>query len=190
MTKKCEAALQCFRPSHPRESRVLWIDSLCINQKDIEERGQEVGIMGPIYAKAKQVLIWLGTGIEPTNGITFPNNQRHHDAFDWMVRVADAAEERGLEGGMRRFAWVVEELKNLGKTRATYINVHACCKDHGRFLIRRTGYTKTLLHTLTRSRSNGIHRLDTLVQTRMDYSRGRPEQNGCSTLWIADNYLG
>ncbi|KAH8652699.1 heterokaryon incompatibility protein-domain-containing protein [Tricladium varicosporioides] len=40
--------------------RVIWIDAICINQNDNEERGLQVGIMGEIYRKAEQVLIWLG----------------------------------------------------------------------------------------------------------------------------------
>ena len=42
------------------EERVLWVDALCINQLDINERNQHVQRMGEIYAKADRVLIWLG----------------------------------------------------------------------------------------------------------------------------------
>jgi hypothetical protein len=41
--------------------RILWIDALCINQEDIEERGSQVQIMGSIYTGAQCVLSWLGT---------------------------------------------------------------------------------------------------------------------------------
>ncbi|KAI0143180.1 HET-domain-containing protein [Xylariaceae sp. FL1272] len=40
--------------------RTLWIDSLCINQTDIEEREREVKRMRHIYAQARDVLIWIG----------------------------------------------------------------------------------------------------------------------------------
>ena len=42
------------------ESRLWWIDALCINQDDVHEKNQQVRIMGRIYQKAKQVCIWLG----------------------------------------------------------------------------------------------------------------------------------
>lgn len=42
------------------EPRLLWIDALCINQEDIQERMEQVKIMGEIYAKASYVLAWLG----------------------------------------------------------------------------------------------------------------------------------
>lgn len=38
----------------------LWIDAICINQKDIEERNQQVAIMEQIYSTAEEVTIWLG----------------------------------------------------------------------------------------------------------------------------------
>ncbi|KAH7413981.1 heterokaryon incompatibility protein-domain-containing protein [Phaeosphaeria sp. MPI-PUGE-AT-0046c] len=38
----------------------LWVDSLCINQSSMQERGHQVQNMGQIYSKAQQVLIWLG----------------------------------------------------------------------------------------------------------------------------------
>ncbi|KAL7803836.1 heterokaryon incompatibility domain-containing protein [Trichoderma afarasin] len=44
----------------PDEERVLWIDALCINQADNQEKTQQVRLMGEIYSKAQRVLIWLG----------------------------------------------------------------------------------------------------------------------------------
>ncbi|KAF2202117.1 HET-domain-containing protein [Delitschia confertaspora ATCC 74209] len=40
--------------------RVLWVDAVCINQKDIEERNAQVRLMGEIYKGARPVLVWLG----------------------------------------------------------------------------------------------------------------------------------
>jgi hypothetical protein len=40
--------------------RPLWVDSLCINQKDDVERGSQVQRMGLIYTKADTVIMWLG----------------------------------------------------------------------------------------------------------------------------------
>lgn len=36
------------------------IDRVCINQKDVNERGHQVGMMRDVYSKATEVLIWLG----------------------------------------------------------------------------------------------------------------------------------
>ncbi|KAK4223690.1 heterokaryon incompatibility protein-domain-containing protein [Podospora fimiseda] len=51
----------CNSPSsRPEENRVIWIDALCINQSDIEERDAQVGRMGDICRLAKRVVVWLG----------------------------------------------------------------------------------------------------------------------------------
>ncbi|KAH8896592.1 HET-domain-containing protein [Thozetella sp. PMI_491] len=38
----------------------LWIDGLCINQSDLEERSSQVLIMDKIYRKAVTTIVWLG----------------------------------------------------------------------------------------------------------------------------------
>ncbi len=39
---------------------VIWVDALCINQNDREERALQVRRMKDIFSKAKRVLVWLG----------------------------------------------------------------------------------------------------------------------------------
>lgn len=39
----------------------LWIDAICVNQEDIQERNKQVQLMGDIYEKAGQVLIYPGS---------------------------------------------------------------------------------------------------------------------------------
>ncbi|KAK6207029.1 hypothetical protein QIS74_13517 [Colletotrichum tabaci] len=40
--------------------RRLWIDALCINQANLEERNQQVHMMCDIYRRANHVVVWLG----------------------------------------------------------------------------------------------------------------------------------
>jgi hypothetical protein len=40
--------------------RCVWVDALCINQEDIQERNHQVRLMWSIYSKAARVLVWLG----------------------------------------------------------------------------------------------------------------------------------
>lgn len=37
-----------------------WADGICINQRDIPERNQQVGLMGRIYSECDMALIYLG----------------------------------------------------------------------------------------------------------------------------------
>jgi hypothetical protein len=38
----------------------FWIDALCINQSDLEEKSNQVRLMGDIYSSARLVVAWLG----------------------------------------------------------------------------------------------------------------------------------
>jgi hypothetical protein len=58
VTKNCELALRYLRETD--SERILWVDAICINQKDVDERGHQVGIMRDVYSEAARVLIWLG----------------------------------------------------------------------------------------------------------------------------------
>jgi hypothetical protein len=41
-------------------SRTLWIDAICINQSDVEERNRQIRYMYDIYNRATRVVVWLG----------------------------------------------------------------------------------------------------------------------------------
>ena len=58
ITKNLSDALRCFRK--PDKERVLWIDAVCINQKDFQEKSKQIPLMGNIYRFAHAVLAWLG----------------------------------------------------------------------------------------------------------------------------------
>lgn len=59
------AALKRLRSAE--ESRFLWIDSICVNQMDINERNDQVKKMGIIFTSATCVRIWLGEEAENSN---------------------------------------------------------------------------------------------------------------------------
>jgi hypothetical protein len=48
--------------------RKLWVDAICINQRDIRERSHQVQNMTEIYARARNVMVWIGVlGITTQN---------------------------------------------------------------------------------------------------------------------------
>jgi hypothetical protein len=51
-------ALAVLRWEH--QPRFLWVDQICINQRDNLEKGHQVQLMGQIYSKAERVLVWMG----------------------------------------------------------------------------------------------------------------------------------
>lgn len=48
--------------------RVLWVDAICIDQKNPKEQGQQVQLMARIYSSANRVIVWLGEETEETKG--------------------------------------------------------------------------------------------------------------------------
>ena len=58
ITKNLELALHHLRRSDV--SIMLWVDQICINQDDLQEKSQQVVLMGTIYQRAWSTLVWLG----------------------------------------------------------------------------------------------------------------------------------
>jgi hypothetical protein len=59
------------------ETLTLWIDAICINQKDIAEKNCQVPLMGSIYRQARGAVGYVGS---PSEGID-PNNAIHSMAW-------------------------------------------------------------------------------------------------------------
>jgi len=59
VTTSLETALRYLRCKD--RPGVMWVDALCINQADLEERAEQVQRMKQIYESAKAVVGWLGT---------------------------------------------------------------------------------------------------------------------------------
>lgn len=60
VTKNLHAALSAFRRNGKMCTRLLWVDAVCINQKDVAERSHQVQLMKEIYSRAGIVHIWMG----------------------------------------------------------------------------------------------------------------------------------
>ena len=58
VTSNLAEALQCLR--YEDKSRVLWIDAICVDQQNVQERGHQVSRMADIFRVASPVVIWLG----------------------------------------------------------------------------------------------------------------------------------
>lgn len=74
-------------------SRYYWIDSLCINQDDIQEKGFQVAMMGNIYRLADQVLVCVGRHEEDSEFFFNILNQQK----DLFARVSRALPLSGRE---------------------------------------------------------------------------------------------
>lgn len=63
------AAFQQFRS--PGKDVYLWVDAVCIDQRNMKERTAQVTNMHKVYMYAKDVYIWLGPGKPTENQRTF-----------------------------------------------------------------------------------------------------------------------
>lgn len=50
-----------------KTTRNLWIDAVCIDQDNADECQRQIGLMGDLYRKAHEVIVWLGPGDEQTD---------------------------------------------------------------------------------------------------------------------------
>jgi hypothetical protein len=80
------AALRNFRD--PSRDIFFWVDAICINQDDDNEKNNQVAKMQEIYNKATNVCIWLGPA-SPTSDLAFDFVKEVLDlgGFDKLVRT-------------------------------------------------------------------------------------------------------
>ena len=74
VTENLWEALRRYRDED--ETITLWVDAVCIDQTNIQERAQQVVLMRSIYSESKRVLIWLG--------LESPSDR---SAFEFITRV-------------------------------------------------------------------------------------------------------
>ncbi|VBB80981.1 Putative HET domain-containing protein [Podospora comata] len=75
----------CFQHLDAFIGTNIWIDAVCINQEDDEEKSRQVSRMGSIYERATKVLSWLG-----------PSADNSDAAIDGISNYGKAAVDAGL----------------------------------------------------------------------------------------------
>ncbi|KAI0857761.1 heterokaryon incompatibility protein-domain-containing protein [Xylaria cubensis] len=65
ITSNCKDALQAVRKS--QGGVTIWVDAICINQKDNLDKASQIPNMEDIYTWATMVYVWLGRGDEHTD---------------------------------------------------------------------------------------------------------------------------
>lgn len=88
--------------SHNRlseEPMKFWIDAICINQMDAQERGAQVAQMNRIYSMSQGVLIWLGELSESEKHLHQAGGPAHFALFQIL-----------LKRSWFRRRWVIQEI--------------------------------------------------------------------------------
>ncbi|KAH8894745.1 heterokaryon incompatibility protein, partial [Thozetella sp. PMI_491] len=91
ITQNCHNALKRARMRWT--ARRVWIDAICIDQDNIDERGHQVSLMPQIYSRAAAVLIYIG--------------EEQHDS-SWVLR--ELASHMDLDNGKSQ-SWAIRSPK-------------------------------------------------------------------------------
>jgi hypothetical protein len=89
----------------PTYSLRLWVDFICINQADIDERNAQVSIMSWIYSRATAVVTWLGI-----NGPQILGDQKFTPEAEIVCRQMKIAYDMGNSKELA--GWFAEHVIN------------------------------------------------------------------------------
>lgn len=74
-----------------KSEALYWIDALCIDQQDLQERNHQITLMGKIYSSAIEVLIWLGPHSDDSHRamatLRSPESTRTSEETDALVAL-------------------------------------------------------------------------------------------------------
>jgi hypothetical protein len=116
------ALLHVRSPTHPVD---IWIDAICINQADEQERNRQVSLMAFIYTRATKVVAWIGTKAYPPMTGLFRSmslewkagQTQHFGAFltgESMLRCSPKPDQgtfaRITDSAYWRRMWIVQEM--------------------------------------------------------------------------------
>lgn len=103
---------------HTKKSQTFWIDAICIDQTNILERNQQVGMMSDIYRNASIVRAWIGpesnTSAEAFKLLgRFKRTQTSGDNWKRAHKLSNYEREALFEFTNRSYwgrVWIVQEL--------------------------------------------------------------------------------
>ncbi|ORY01169.1 heterokaryon incompatibility protein-domain-containing protein [Clohesyomyces aquaticus] len=110
----------------PTKRRWLWVDSVCINQEDVKERGHQVKQMAKTYSLAKRVLVWLG----PKNYFEYFGGPEEIDLPALADRFLGSFEDHGGDGLPRDYPEIVPAFEDLDKDTHQFWTSLAFLFDH------------------------------------------------------------
>lgn len=107
----------CSGPQvYQRQGRTyLWVDAICIDQQDTDERGHQVQMMGQIYSSSSMVIVWLNNlprQSEDYNTVRRLLLESLRDILSVSTWLEDNAMGRTFDGsGWFSRRWVIQEYR-------------------------------------------------------------------------------
>jgi hypothetical protein len=116
VTKNLHAALVHLRLSY--SPRTLWIDAICINQADIEERNRQVKHMREIYTRAMRVIVWLGEEKDAKVGLDYCDTLVRNKRGELPFYAKDKDKRKACDDLFSRpwwsRSWILQEVLHSG----------------------------------------------------------------------------
>lgn len=114
---------------NPEESIALWIDAICINQSDIEEKNYQVQAMGRIFTLACPLTVWLGAPSDDSN-LAMQALRRFSLDMPFAKLSCSSEDAKAIKALLSRpwwsRAWIVQELA-LGGAGSRHNKVAVRC---------------------------------------------------------------
>jgi hypothetical protein len=166
--------------------RVLWIDAICINQLDVDERSHQVEQMADIYSNARRVLAWLGS-----------ETATSRDAFDFLRKAAsfDAPTRDQLKEDL---GWkALEDLSQREYWKRVWIVQEICLGPHvtlicgadqipWRYL---SELRKARMHIWPQNLSQGERAFMKSLPARIDYQRHARQRSNCILWAVLETFM-
>ncbi|TRX93752.1 hypothetical protein FHL15_005428 [Xylaria flabelliformis] len=152
---------------HSHAPRTIWVDAICINQLDLNEKAQQVRHMDEIYSRANKTIIWLGgqtPGLLPTDDpcdifaplpLRFGGHQvDQYDLVGILAKVHELALDipwntENLTLGMMLIHCVNAIMSNEWWKRVWTIQEAVLPKEHPHFMFRGYEFTfRDLLYAI------------------------------------------
>jgi hypothetical protein len=151
ITRSLASALCHLRSE--KECVWLWIDQICIDQGNIQDKEQQIPLMGLIYSHASNTLIWLGDDGGDLPDVAFETLEKVHSCLQFngqevspkeferlLLPKPEAQEWREVKQLFRRpwftRLWVIQEVVlsinpyvKCGKVEALWDDFAAWCLD-------------------------------------------------------------
>lgn len=137
VTKNLWDALRSLRLEH--ECRILWIDALCIDQGNRDEKAWQVSLMGQIFRNCEKGLLWIGEEFQGGDTCCISEKKDCH-AYTCEDKSMDEAIPPSMDrlhpnhafGKSRCVAGQGPNLGNaLGKAEVKQDSKHPDCRWHG-----------------------------------------------------------
>jgi len=127
ITSNLREALAHLWKTFPHSS--FWIDAMCIDQDNLEERMHQVGQMRAIYSNAAEVVVWLGPGHEELERLNSKIESHDVHCFSTglgvLYRGCGYQMDSGIIAAMRHLirqkywsrVWIIQEVTTARKVK-------------------------------------------------------------------------